>query len=204
MKPPSAMISAPVAKRAWSKAVKRMKLAISSGRRCGDGEVVDGHDRVAVGAVGEGCFDDAGVDGVDADVAAGQSLGGHAHEAAQCPLAAAVGDEFRGGREPGDGVDVDDRAASCLAHGGGRGADAEQGAGDVRVEHALELVERDALHVAHAQVGGVVDQDVQMAEACFGLVDHVGPVGLARDVEPYSERGRRARRRTDRSLFGQR
>src|SRR6266545_4442669 len=79
--------------------------------------------------------------------------------------------------------DRDDVARALLAH------DGQDGAGDVhRAEQArrqlpLDLLGRQLLEVAGIEVGGVVDQHVDAAEALDGGLHHCLGVGTAGDVE---------------------
>jgi hypothetical protein len=137
---------------------------------------------VGPAAHGEGGVDPAGEDGVHLDVVLGP---GGRQRLAELDDAALAGGVGRGERQAEDRchrADHDDLAAARLAHGGVGRMRADEGAGEVGLEDQPPLVERVGLRrLAHVDPG-IVDQDVEPAEALDGT-RHQGPaVLLARKV----------------------
>ncbi len=84
--------------------------------------------------------------------------------------------------------DVDDPAAPGLLHVGDRRADHVEGAGQVDRDHLVPLAVADLLDGGALPDAGVVDEDVQAAEAVDGLVDHHLGLFLDGDVRCEGER----------------
>src|SRR5207253_10767023 len=79
--------------------------------------------------------------------------------------------------------DVDDRSAAGAAHGRDHALGPEEHALGIDVHHAVPVLDRGVLDPTSTTDAGVVDEDVQLAEAALGHADRLLPVGLARDVE---------------------
>ncbi len=136
------------------------------------------------GLSGEGGLDggagahEAGADGGDADAFLAE-LGVEAFgEAGEGELAGDVGEEVGDGDLAADGGDVDDRGAATVAfflreHAGEGGLDGVEGGVEVGVHGAVEGFERLVFEGADLDDAGVVDEDVEAAEAGVGLLDDV-------------------------------
>src|SRR4029450_2179211 len=119
-------------------------------------------------------FEQAGRHAVD------QHLGrqGHRHALGErhhpC-LGNGIGHRRAGRAQPRNRGDIDDAAAALSLHHGGNGLGDQHRAGQVDVDdlgpflvgEVVEILERDRL-----VVGGIVDQDVEPAEALHHVVDH--------------------------------
>jgi hypothetical protein len=125
--------------------------------------------------------DVARADGVGLDVVA-RPLGGHR---LRQQLDAALGGGVRRDRRPrggaGERADVDDLAAAAARDHASRGFAAdEEGGGEVGVEHALPVGEREFEHRLAVLDAGVVDEDVDghaVAVEAFERARHRGFVG---------------------------
>ena len=114
-------------------------------------------------AAGEGSIDPARQDGVDLDIIlrpGGRHGLGHLHDAA---LARGVGGGEGRAEDRHHRADIDDLAQAALLHLRIGGVTADEGAGEIAVQHRMPLrdgIELGLLADAHA---GIVDQDVEPA-----------------------------------------
>ena len=154
-------------------------LAGAAERGFGDGILVEiGADEA--GGVGAFGFDDAGVEGVDADALGAELEGEDAGDGVDRTLGGGV-DRAGGRRDAADQrADVDDAAA--LAEVLGRGLGDEQEAEDVDVELLVEVLGGDGFEGAELVDAGVVDEDVELAVVLDGGVDDGLRVGGLGDV----------------------
>src|SRR4051812_347672 len=86
----------------------------------------------------------------------------------------------------GQAADVDDPAAAAAAHLGNRGARAVEDAAQVRVDHLAPVLDAHVAGVGEAADAGVVDQDVDRAEALDRGAHE--PLGLARHAHVATHR----------------
>ena len=119
----------------------------------------------------EGCFHQAGRDGVHAHAprAEFQRVGLRQHD--ERGLGHAVEQALELGANAGDGRDVDDGSGAALAHPGRHQARQPVGALQIDLDHFVELgvghLERRTLRDVGA---GVVDQNVDLAELARGAI----------------------------------
>ena len=150
-------------------------------------------DDLRPGLWGEGLFvgghggpDGAGVDGVDADVVAGEFYCGGLGEDADGAFGGVVGGVALGDHA-GDGGDVDDGAAAGSAHVGDDGFGAEEDAFGVDGHDSIPGFFGGFFEVVALDDAGVVDEDVDFAEVGEGGLDGAVPVGLDADVHFYED-----------------
>ena len=126
------------------------------------------------------------MDGVYADVLVGVLDGDVFGEEADGALGGVVGGVAEGD-DAGDGGDVDDGAAAGLEHGGDGELHAEEDALGVDVHGAVPAVVRAFFEFFTDEDAGVVDEDIEVAEAFYGSVDGIAPAIFAGDVEGDEE-----------------
>ena len=89
-------------------------------------------------------------------------------------LETGIGDRGAGRAEPRDRGDIDDPPAALPLHDRSHGLGQKHGAGEVDVDDLRPLLVGEAIEVGEGDrliVGGVVDQDVEPAEAFDYIVD---------------------------------
>jgi hypothetical protein len=153
------------------------------------GELVFGAYIQALGERGAEFFrhfgfgDGAGAERVDADAFAGGFGGGDAGESEQSGFGGGVGGAPSECGFGGEAGDVEDDAVAALVHFGESGFGEEERGAEVDVDHVFEVGERVFLDGDdRAVVAGVVDEDVDAAEAVAGFGEDAGTVVGAGEV----------------------
>jgi hypothetical protein len=132
------------------------------------------------GGLGAFGFDEAGVDGVDADFAGAEFLGQDGGDHVERAFGGRI-DGGAGGLESDDGrADVDDAAA--LAEVLDRGLGGEQKAEHVDVELAVKVFLGDRFDGSEFVDAGVVDEDIEAPVVLDGGVDDALGVGGLGDI----------------------
>jgi hypothetical protein len=122
-------------------------------------------------------IDEAGGDGVDADLLTGKLAGGDLGEGHEAGFAGGVIGLAEKAEGAGDGREIDDAGAWAEQFGEALGN--EEGAREVDAKNRIPFGGRHFFYGSIAQKAGVVDEDVQRSG---GLADEVGKLGDLRGV----------------------
>ena len=185
--PPSTGIAVPVTKseaREARNTAMPAKSSIAPQRAAGvraSTLVVQAVDLLA-GALGEVGVDPARQHRVDLDVVGRPGHRAGARELHDAALAGGVGRREAGAEDRHHRADIDDLAAARRLHGRVDRLRAQEGAGEVGLDHAVPFREIELVRRLADVDAGIVDENVDAAELAADALDHGGDRGLVGDV----------------------
>ena len=139
-------------------------------------------------ALGEVGVDPARQHRVDLDVVGGPGAGAGARELHDAALARGIGRREAGAEDRHHRADIDDLAAAGRLHRRIDRLRAQEGAGEVGLDHAVPLGDVERVRRLADVDAGVVDEDVDAAELAGDALDHGGDRGLVGDVGGHGDR----------------